>query len=77
MIVTELEIIAAMQYWEDEHIRKNGPLDRITLPKECAKLADLLGTMWYVKTDTAQIQDGGESHTLMSQALNRDVGINA
>lgn len=68
MIVTQNSVISAMAHWEQIHIAKHGPLDGVTLPRECSKLADLLGMMWFEKEDSASIPDGCEIAQLISAA---------
>lgn len=57
MIVSEKQVLNAMAYWEAAHIREHGPLDGVTLPRNCARLADLLGAMWFAKDTEAQLPD--------------------
>lgn len=57
-----------MAHWEHIHIAKRGPLDGVTLPRECSKLADLLGMMWFEKEEEASIPDGSEIAQLISAA---------
>ena len=66
MIVTQTEIIRAMAYWEKSHIAQNGPLDGVTLPRECSKLADLLGRMWFEREDETQVPDESETANLIA-----------
>lgn len=57
MIVSEEDITQAMQRCEDRYVRAHGPLDKIHLPKDCATLCDLLGTMWFHNETQANIPD--------------------
>lgn len=58
MIVTEAQITKAMIHWENAHKQAGGKLDGISIPKECSKLADLLGVMWFHGEQEAEIPDG-------------------
>lgn len=69
MIVTQEQIVAAMQFHEQRHVAANGPLDRIGLPAAVSKLADLLGTMWYAREPQAQVSDTSAIATLLREAL--------
>jgi len=68
MIVTQETVMRAMAHWERIHIAKHGPLDGVTLPRECSRLADLLGMMWFAKEDEASIPDGCEVAQLIANA---------
>ncbi len=57
-----------MRYWEIRHISQFGPLDGVSLPKQCARLADLLGAMWFAREDLAEIPDGCEIASLIAQS---------
>lgn len=69
MNVTEDQVIEAMKHWERIHIRDNGPLNGITLPKECSALANLLGAMWFHKEAQAEIPNTAEVARLIKEAL--------
>lgn len=71
MIVQQKDLVEAMIYWERAHIEKHGPLDGVNLPKECSKLADLLGLMWFENENEAQIPDGSEVAALVTAAASR------
>jgi hypothetical protein len=68
VIVSEAQIISAMHFHEERHIESSGPLDGVHLPKAVAKLADLLGSMWYTKEFEADIPDGCEMAELIHSA---------
>lgn len=68
MIVTEEQIVAAMHRWESDHTQTHGPLDGLTLPKQCSKLAELLGTMWYHRETSAEIPDESDIANLILAA---------
>jgi len=67
MIVTEERLLDAMKAWERRHIEANGPLNGIDLSKECARLADLLGVMWFAKESEAQIPDDSDIAKLIQE----------
>jgi hypothetical protein len=70
MIVSETQIIQAMQYWEDKHIAEHGPLDKISIPKACSQLADVLGVMWFSHESEVQIKDTSKLAELINSATN-------
>jgi hypothetical protein len=72
MIVTDVQILAAMNFWSAEHVRAHGPLDGVSLPKKCSRLADLLGAMWYAKETQATIPDTSELAQLIAAAAPSD-----
>jgi hypothetical protein len=65
MIVTDAQVVAAMAFWENAHIAEHGPLDRVTLPGQCSRLAELLGAMWFARESQAQIAE----HSAVAQLL--------
>ena len=58
--ISETQIVRAMRFFEARHIAVHGPLDGVNLPRECSKLADVLGVMWYEKTSVAQVDSASE-----------------
>lgn len=68
MIVTESQVVAAMHHFEIEHTQVHGPLDGLSLPPKCSRLADLLGTMWFHGETSAQIPDHSDIATLILSA---------
>lgn len=69
MIVTEFQVVQAMQFFENKHIAAHGPLDKISLPREMSQLADLLGAMWFAKEQEAEVSDASKIGTLLREAL--------
>jgi hypothetical protein len=69
MIVTEEQVLLAMDHFEKKHIAEFGPLDRINVPKAVATLADLLGAMWYEKEREAMLPDSSKTAALLREAL--------
>lgn len=69
MIVTESQLLQAMQFFEAKHIAEFGPLDKVSLPPPVSKLADLLGAMWYANEKEAALPDAGKTAALLREAL--------
>lgn len=66
IVVSESRVVQAMAYWEREHIARNGPLDRISLPKAVSGLADLLGAMWFEHEVSARLPlDSGVANLIL------------
>lgn len=55
MIVTDKQVASALAYWGQTLGVARGAPDKITLPKECSKLTDLLATMWFNREEHAQV----------------------
>jgi hypothetical protein len=72
MIVNQSEVVASMQYWERKHVAEHGPLDGVSLPKACSKLADLLGAMWFGQESSAQLKDESEIANLIRASQSDD-----
>ena len=68
MIVSQADVLQAMAHHERVHIELHGPLDGVTLPNNCAKLADLLGLMWFHKEAQATIPDESQLADLIAQS---------
>lgn len=68
MIVSQDKVTQAMGFWEKRHLDSGGTLDGVSLPKECSKLADLLGVMWFHKEHEATIPDESELARLIEAA---------
>lgn len=63
-LVSQAQIQVAMAHFE----RQAPPRDGITICKEVSQLADLLGTMWYAKEDTAVVPDNSKVYGLLITA---------
>jgi hypothetical protein len=75
MIVTERQVQTALQYWGDLHKVSRGCPDKITLPKECSKLADLLGAMWWTHESEARLPDDHAVTALILQAFGLQTNV--
>lgn len=75
MIVSEAKIIQAMQYWEDKHVAEHGPLDKISIPKACSQLVDVLGPMWFAHETEVQIKDDSRVAELIKKAGENSVDL--
>lgn len=69
MIVTQEQVVQAMAHHEALHVQAHGPLDGVTLPKNCSKLADLLGSMWFHQDHVAELPDDSPLAALIQQGL--------
>lgn len=65
MIVSDSQVIQAMQHHEAAHIAENGPLNGIDLPKAVGRLADLLGTMWHTGETQAEVPEDSDMAELI------------
>lgn len=72
LLVSQDRVLRAMQFWEAEHIRRNGPLDHVSLPLAVSKLADLLGVMWYENESQASLLATSSVGILILEAERRN-----
>ena len=68
MIVSQEDVLQAMAHYERVHVASHGPLDGVTLPKNCSKLADLLGLMWFHQEAEATVPDDSALAALIIEA---------
>ena len=64
LVVTEAQVRGAMQQMEQLHGRGDG----ISISREVACLADLLGEMWFAREGEAQVPSGSKVGRLLLQA---------
>ena len=65
LVVTEAQVRGAMQQMEQLHGRGDG----ISISREVACLADLLGEMWFAREGEAQVPSGSKVGRLLLQAV--------